>query len=191
MLHTIGEEQLTNQRLNKQSMIMQTIITWALSRISFLTAPNTVAPTYITASAGNGGTISSSGITRLNYGDSQTFTIAPDSGYHIADVLVNGSSVGSVSSYSIQDIGGATTISATFAIDPTPTPASTPTANPTTYPTANPTTSSTQNPSVSPSPASSLPEFPYTILLAIMLVATTCAILFYRKLRAPALFEVK
>ncbi|GAH77647.1 unnamed protein product, partial [marine sediment metagenome] len=48
----------------------------------------------ITASAGANGGITPSGSVNVNYGGSQAFTITPDTGYHIADVLVDGSSVG-------------------------------------------------------------------------------------------------
>jgi hypothetical protein len=80
-----------------------------------LTAPNTKAPTYIIASASVGGSISPSGITRLNYGDSQTVSITANTGYHVLDVAVNGTSVGNVTSVSLQNIQGPTTITATFS----------------------------------------------------------------------------
>ncbi len=83
----------------------------------FLTSPNMEVPTYIIASAGDGGSISPSGVVSVNYGSSQTFTITPNTGYHITEVYVNGTSIGVVSSYKVQDIQGATTISATFAIN--------------------------------------------------------------------------
>ena len=46
-----------------------------VSCIPFLTTPNPCAPTYVTASAGSGGTISPNGLIVLNYGDSQTLTL--------------------------------------------------------------------------------------------------------------------
>ncbi len=69
----------------------------------------------ITASAGTGGSISPAGVTTKNYGTSQAYTISPSSGYYILDVLVNGSSVGAVSSYTFNNITTNHTISATFA----------------------------------------------------------------------------
>ncbi len=68
----------------------------------------------ITASAGANGTISPSGINTVNCGGSQTFTISPAAGYHIADVLVDGSSVGAATSYAFSNITANHTISATF-----------------------------------------------------------------------------
>ena len=45
----------------------------------------------ITASAGNGGSISPSGTVTVNYGGSQSFTITPDANYTIGNVVVDGS----------------------------------------------------------------------------------------------------
>ena len=53
----------------------------------------------------------------VNYGGSQTYTITPDIGYHVVDVLVNGASVGPVTSYQFLRVTEDQTISATFAID--------------------------------------------------------------------------
>ncbi len=71
------------------------------------------------------------GTTNVNYDGGQTFTITPKAGYHIVDVLVNGTSVGAVSTYTAQNIKGTTTISATFVPDstPSPTPSPTPVSN--------------------------------------------------------------
>lgn len=71
----------------------------------------------ITASAGSNGSISPSGAVTVNTGDDQTFTITPNNGYHVADVLVDGNSVGAVTSYDFLDVTADHTISATFAIN--------------------------------------------------------------------------
>lgn len=71
----------------------------------------------ITASAGAGGTITPTGSVNVNSGSSQTFTIAPDADYHIADVLVDGISVGAVSSYTFNNVIADHSISANFAIN--------------------------------------------------------------------------
>ena len=68
----------------------------------------------LTASAGSGGTISPSGTFFQTQGGSQTFTISPSSGYTTASVLVDGTSVGAVSSYTFSNIAANHTISATF-----------------------------------------------------------------------------
>ena len=71
----------------------------------------------ITASAGSGGSISPSGSVQVTAGGSQTFYITSDRGYHIADILVNGTSVGAVSSYTFPDVQKNQTITAIFARD--------------------------------------------------------------------------
>ena len=52
----------------------------------------------------------------VNWGNSLILTVSPEVGYHVADVIVNGSSVGALTSYSFS-ASGPTTIAATFAID--------------------------------------------------------------------------
>ncbi len=70
----------------------------------------------ITATAGSNGSISPSGSTTVNYGASQTFTITPNTGYHVTDVLVDGVSVGAVTSYTFKNVAANHTISATFGV---------------------------------------------------------------------------
>lgn len=67
----------------------------------------------ITAEAGEGGTISPESA-RVKSGEDQTFTITADEGYEIADVLVDGESVGAVSSYTFENVRAKHTISAEF-----------------------------------------------------------------------------
>lgn len=68
----------------------------------------------ITASAAEGGTITPAGISKIKYNKSISYTITPDEGYEIADVLVDGESVGAVSEYTLKNIKAEHTISATF-----------------------------------------------------------------------------
>ena len=68
----------------------------------------------ITASVTDGGTITPDGISKVKYSNSITYTITPDEGYEIADVLVDGESVGAVSEYTLKNIKADHTISATF-----------------------------------------------------------------------------
>ena len=71
----------------------------------------------IQASAGAHGTISPAGSVTVTQATSKTFTIAPESHYHVSDVLVDGVSVGAVTSYTFANVIADHTISATFAID--------------------------------------------------------------------------
>ena len=88
---------------------------------SNITAGHTISATFaaatytITASAGSNGSITPSGSVLVNYGGTQTFTIAANTGYAIANVLVDGVSVGAVASYTFSNITAGHTISATFA----------------------------------------------------------------------------
>ena len=77
-----------------------------------VTANHTIAATFaidtfsITASAGANGSIAPSGALTVNYGADQSFTITPATGYHVADVLVDGVSVGAVTTYDFTNING-------------------------------------------------------------------------------------
>ncbi len=71
----------------------------------------------ITASADTGGIIEPSGSITTPYDGSQTFAITPDTGYHVSDVLVDGESVGAVTSYTFENVTAAHTIDARFAAD--------------------------------------------------------------------------
>jgi PKD repeat protein len=69
----------------------------------------------ITPSAGANGAISPSGVVSGIDGANQTFNITPNAGYHIADVLVDGSSVGTNSTYTFTNVQANHTINASFA----------------------------------------------------------------------------
>ena len=69
----------------------------------------------IEATAGSNGSISPSGKTAVVSGEDATFVITPDSGYQVADVLVDGKSVGAVRSYTFENVKANHTISVTFA----------------------------------------------------------------------------
>lgn len=78
---------------------------------------STTIPTQtfnIVASAGTGGVISPTGTTVINAGNSQAYTITANSGYKINSVLVDGTSVGSVATYTFSNVQASHTISATF-----------------------------------------------------------------------------
>ncbi len=72
---------------------------------------------HITASAGEGGSITPSGTVSVAGGEDQAFAITPDDGYHVADVLVDGASVGAVESYTFTDVTADHTIAASFISD--------------------------------------------------------------------------
>jgi uncharacterized protein YndB with AHSA1/START domain len=68
----------------------------------------------IEASAGHGGGISPDGRVRVSRGSDKTFRITSDAGYEIADVLVDGESVGAVSRYTFETVRKNHTIEAEF-----------------------------------------------------------------------------
>ncbi|MEO1654718.1 MAG: hypothetical protein AAFU64_14320, partial [Bacteroidota bacterium] len=73
------------------------------------------APSFIIqASAGINGSISPSGNIRVSTGSSQAFNISPDPGYEIADVLVDGVSIGRVSDYTFGNVVSNHQIQASF-----------------------------------------------------------------------------
>jgi len=81
------------------------------------TTPPIIPETYIiTASAGPHGSISPSGNVTVNQGSDQSFTITSNTGYQMDDVLVDGSSVGAVSSYTFTNVTEDHTISAIFSL---------------------------------------------------------------------------
>ena len=93
--------------------------------ISNVTTEQTINVTFnrisytITASAGNGGTITPAGNVDVNCGESMTFAIAASEGYQIADVLVDGVSVGVITSYTFDNVTeNGHSISATFEAIP-------------------------------------------------------------------------
>ena len=71
----------------------------------------------MTASAGANGSISPNGSFPVADGATPSFTITPNFGYHVQDVLVNGSSVGAVTNYQFPAVHANQTIAASFAIN--------------------------------------------------------------------------
>lgn len=68
----------------------------------------------ITAKAGINGTITPVGVTELEEGENKTYKIKANTGFTIEDVLVDGKSVGKVSTYKFKDIDKNHTIEAKF-----------------------------------------------------------------------------
>lgn len=131
----------------------------------FLTELNPEAPLIptftITASAGAGGSINPNGSVTVSYGDDQTFTVTPDTGYQIDTVLMDGTPA--TAPYTFFDvIADGHTISATFELIPTSTPTPSPTPEPTATPspTPEPTPEATPTPIATPTPAATATPTP-------------------------------
>lgn len=73
----------------------------------------------ITAKAGTGGSISPSGAVSALDGRDKTFTIIPQKGYVIADVRIDGKSIGAAASYTFKDVQTRHTIEAVFQAEST------------------------------------------------------------------------
>jgi len=71
----------------------------------------------ITANATNNGTITPQGIVEVGNCEDQLFNFSPDDHYHISDVLVNGVSMGAVSSYLFRSVSAAQTIDVQYNIN--------------------------------------------------------------------------
>ena len=97
----------------------------AVTSYTFLsvTGPHTISVSFsintftITAGAGANGSISPSGAVPVNSGDSQAFTFTPNTHYHVAGVVIDGSPIGVVSSYTFANVLANHTISVSFALD--------------------------------------------------------------------------
>ena len=68
----------------------------------------------IKATAGVGGSISPSGNVSVREGRDQTFTITPDKGYAVANVKIDGKSIGAVKSYTFENVRRTHTIEVIF-----------------------------------------------------------------------------
>ena len=103
-------------------------VSWTGNSYTFtnVTANHTITVTFaksggssttyytIDAEAGQGGEISPDGRVRVARGSDKTFTITPDEGYRIADVLVDGRSIGVVNRYTFENVRSNHTIEVFF-----------------------------------------------------------------------------
>ncbi len=80
-------------------------------------APNPIEQHQIMVTQEGPGSIVPNGTTTLNRGSDQTFSFAPAKGFHLADIRVNGASVGSTAIYLLSNIQADTGIHAIFEAD--------------------------------------------------------------------------
>ena len=71
----------------------------------------------ITSTAGSNGTISPRDSVSVNSGSSQSFSITPNTGYHVDSVVVDGVRTDSIGSYTFSNVTSTHTIRAVFAIN--------------------------------------------------------------------------
>lgn len=123
-----GDDQSFSIKADKGHDILNVLVDGvsqgAISSYTFsnVQSDHTISATFakktktISASAGEGGAISPSGEVVVEEGKDQTFTITAGVGYDIADVLVDGESMGAISSYTFVDVDSDHSISATFIL---------------------------------------------------------------------------
>jgi hypothetical protein len=93
--------------------------TWTITNV---TSSHTATVTFtinnytITVTSSSGGTITP-GSTTVNHGSSQSLTISPNTGYHIQNVIVDGTPQGDITSYTFTNVTANHTIEATFALN--------------------------------------------------------------------------
>jgi uncharacterized repeat protein (TIGR01451 family) len=92
-------------------------ITIALDSDKVVTATFTINTYVITPTAGSNGSMTPGTPQTVNYGSSITFTLVPSTGYHAADVRVDGVAQGALSSYTFTNVVTNHTITAAFAIN--------------------------------------------------------------------------
>jgi peptidoglycan/xylan/chitin deacetylase (PgdA/CDA1 family) len=104
-----------------ESVLVDGVSVGAVTSYAFshVAADHTIAATFgintytLASSGGAGGTVSGTQV--VDHGsDSASFTITPATGYHVSDVLVDGVSVGAVTSYKFASVTASHTIAATF-----------------------------------------------------------------------------
>ena len=89
-------------------------VTWAHLNMNPVVIPPSAPKHAVTASAGPHGSIAPSGGLQVEHLSDVTFTITPDAGYAVAEVTVDGVSVGAVTSYTFEKVASSHTIQATF-----------------------------------------------------------------------------
>ena len=72
--------------------------------VSFKTSSSGTQYMLVGSVSGSGGTISPSGTIMVNAGESKTFTLTPSDGYTVADLIVDGKSVGVQTSYTFSNV---------------------------------------------------------------------------------------
>ncbi|MBR4584108.1 MAG: MucBP domain-containing protein, partial [Bacteroidales bacterium] len=124
---TAGEGYIISSVLvdNEEVLNDNTVRTTYNYTFTNVTASHTIAasfvaaePHYITATAGNGGSISPSGRVEVAYNGSQTFEFTPDEGYSLANIVVdNGPATAENNTYTFTNVIDDHTINANFTVN--------------------------------------------------------------------------
>jgi hypothetical protein len=130
----------------------------------------------IIPSADSNSVINPSSAVWVNAGSSQTFTYSANTGYRVNSVLVDGSSVSIIGSYTFSDVTASSTISVFSKINPTPTP------SPSSLPSPTPSLSPSSSPAETPSPAQQSDLNVIILAVAVILVLAVAVVIFRRKI---------
>jgi autotransporter-associated beta strand protein len=87
---------------------------FSLNGSGFLTAGTVPSSSITNTTADANGTCTPTGVTLVNIGGNQTYTLTPNPGYTVATLTVNGTSVTPVLSYTFSNVTANQTIQATF-----------------------------------------------------------------------------
>ena len=113
----LGDNTTTDRHLPVQVMELPGAAVAVAAGEGYSLCIRTTTHTITSSVTGSNGTISPLGAVTVNDGEDQTFNISPDPHYHLADVVVDGSSVGAQTSYTFHDVKVDHTISASFAMN--------------------------------------------------------------------------
>jgi hypothetical protein len=109
-------ENVTQPRL-RDAMLEVAVLPGAATTTGGMVAPVGGSHTIQAGVTAGSGTIMPSGSVLVTDGANQIFTITPNTGYHITDVVVDGVSKGAVPSYTFTNVQADHTITVSFAID--------------------------------------------------------------------------
>ncbi|MFA5104310.1 MAG: fibronectin type III domain-containing protein [Candidatus Margulisiibacteriota bacterium] len=112
-----GQYEILRIRLNRSATVEDPGINFYVTEEASGSNIITVPVYSITATYGTHGSITPSGQVCVIPGGNKTFAITPESGYHISDLRVNGTSVGTPPSYSLNNINSSQTVEALFAVN--------------------------------------------------------------------------
>jgi hypothetical protein len=111
----IGSGTVAYSITSNSSTSSRTVASTIAGRVFTVTQAGSGSTSYtITASAGSNGSISPTGAVTVASGASRAFTITPNTGYKVSNVLVDGASVGAVTTYTFSNVTANHTIAASF-----------------------------------------------------------------------------
>ncbi|MEG2082912.1 MAG: hypothetical protein RR011_06745, partial [Oscillospiraceae bacterium] len=113
---TVGNVTLANQSSATTTFVMPAENVVITAGWTYIGDNSSSTYYYIKATAGIGGSISTPEKVKVQAGESAGFSIIPNKGYQIADVKVNGKSIGAKKNYVFTNIQSDQTIQATFKI---------------------------------------------------------------------------